>query len=279
MKKMLPVVIPVIALFFIVAGCNQTKKKKTDEPNPEQILAATDTFHLVDKKEEILKKITQLHESPDIVPLINEAGASYIMDLTVPIENTERLLTRDKLSFFWGMLVFDLIYAKVYNRQDRLAEVADLEYRFKMDLGLEEELKKAERYNERIQQNKDNPDSLNILFEEATETWMNDMSSDHFNVLVYSCVGNNVEALYILSQLTLLASDNTDLLHLVNQHRASLSEFFSLIGLIAEDQNIQPYYENLARIASLFQVHEEITEAELEEIALLAEEVRNDMIR
>jgi len=276
---MLQFAVPVMALLITLSGCNQSKKKKTDQTGPEKIFATTDSFNLADRKEEILTRIAELHESPDIVPLINEAGASYIMDLTVPIENTERLLTRDKLSFFWGMLVFDMIYAKVYNRQDRLAEVSDLEYRFKMELGLEEELKKAERYNERIQQNKNNTDSLNILFEEATETWLNDMSSDHFDVLVYSFVGNNVEALYILSQLTLLASDNSKLLHIVNQQREHLSEFLSLIGLIAEDQNIQPYYENLARVAGLFKTNEVITDAELEEIALLIEEVRNKMIR
>ncbi len=269
----------VMALLITASGCNQSKKKKTDQTGPEKTFATTDSFNLADRKEEILERIARLHESPDIVPLINEAGASYIIDLTVPIENTERLMTRDKLSFFWGMLVFDMIYAKVYNRQDRLAEVSDLEYRFKMDLGLEEELKKAEHYNERIQQNKNNVDSLNILFEEATETWLNDMSSDHFNVLVYSFVGNNVEALYVLSQLTLLASDNTKLLDIVNQQREDLSDFLSLIGFIAADQNIQPYYDNLARVAGLFKTNEVITEAELEEIALLIEEVRNEMIR
>ncbi|MCF8357709.1 MAG: hypothetical protein K9H26_03050 [Prolixibacteraceae bacterium] len=262
------------SVFF--SGCNPSTGSKSDKS--EKSVATSDTFCLQDVKEQVVGLVMEMNEAEDIVPLLNKAGASYISDLTVPIELAEKQMTEFDQSLFWGMVVFDMIYAKTYNRTDVLAKVSDLEYKFKMELGLGEALKKVEGYQKRIEANKDNKDSLEVLFDEAMNIWFSELAENHLNVLVYSTLGNTVEALYVTTQLTLLATDNSELLALVNKQHGQVAKFFSLLKLIRNDENVKPYYDDLEHVAATFSKNETINEALLKDIAGKIEKVRNGMV-
>ncbi|MDA3930434.1 MAG: hypothetical protein PF541_15910 [Prolixibacteraceae bacterium] len=265
-----------ILSLFIFAGCNPSQKKTAK--NNTKKLEETNAFNLTSVKDEIVDLVVELSKSEDIVPMLNEAGASYIFDLTVPLENVEKMLTQSQMSFFWGMVVFDMFYANVYKRDDVLLSVSEMEYKFKMDLGLEKELAKLERYNKRIKTNEGNPDSIKAIIDESSDEWFADMSSNHLDILVYSFIGNNVEALYVLTQLTLLANNNAELLTIINEQKGHISTLFSLLELVSQDENIEPYFDDLEKVAKLFEEKTVITETELAEITPLIETVRNKMM-
>ncbi|HPR31841.1 MAG TPA: hypothetical protein PLK12_07090 [Prolixibacteraceae bacterium] len=261
-------------VFF--ASCNPTQKpNKEVSPGNETL---SDTFQLEKVKNQVVELIMEMNKAEDIVPMLNKAGASYIFDLTVPPEKAEKQLTRVQMSFFWGMVVFDMIYAKTYNRNDVLAKVSDLEYRFKTELGLTEALEKVKGYNQRIENNKENKDSLEVLFQEAMDTWFSELSESHLSTLVYSTIGNTVEALYVLTQLALLAEDNTELLAIVNGQREHLGVFFDMVDWVAEDKNVMPMYDDLSYIANLFHEKELITVTELDEMSIRVGRVRNQLV-
>jgi hypothetical protein len=261
---------------IIFSACNQSQKK-TNNDNSVKV-EVIDAFELASVKDEIIDLVMELSESEDIVPMLNEAGASYIFDLTVPLDNVEKMLTQSQMSFFLGMIVFDMVYANVYNRDDVFLSVSEMEYKFKMDLGLEKEYAKLDRYNKRIKTNEGNQDSIKAIIDESSNEWFADMSSNHLDVLVYSFIGNNVEALYVLTQLTLLANKNAELLTIVNEQKEHIAMLFSLLKLVSQDANIQPYFDDFAKVAKLFDGKTIITETELAEITPLVEAVRNKMM-
>ncbi|MBN1924953.1 MAG: hypothetical protein JW798_03890 [Prolixibacteraceae bacterium] len=261
---------------ILFSGCNPSTKSKTD--NKESTVAKADTFCLQDVKDQVVDIIMEMNQAEDIVPLLNRAGASYIIDLTVPLELSEKQMTLDEQSMFWGMVVFDMIYAKTYKRTDVLAKVSDLEYKFKTELGLGGALEKVKGYDKRIEANSDNKDSLDILFDEVSNIWFSDLSENHLNVLVYSTLGNTVEALYITTQLALLASDNSELLALVNKQHDQVAKFSSMLKLVMEDKSIKPFYDDLAYVAASFAENEAITDDVLNDIAVKIEKVRNGML-
>lgn len=277
MKKILYTGILMLFLVVMLNACkngNKTASSKSDTTSAIE----NNSFDLNSVKEQALVVIEELSQAPDIVPLLNKAGASYIYDLTIPVENAEKMLSQSQKGFFWGMVVFDMMYAKVYNRNDVLASVSNLEYQFKMDLGLEQELNKLKAYNDRIKSNQGNQDSITALIDASSKEWFSDMSDHHLDVLVYSFIGNNVEALYILTQLTLLANDSAPLLAVVNEQKEHVVQLFDLLELVANDENVKPYYNDMAKVASYFNAQEEINNKVLEEIAPLVGTVRNRMI-
>lgn len=262
-----------LILLCLATSCNHSRKE-----NKTNTLAEKATFQLEDHKDELLPLIEQLMSYPDIIPLLNNAGASYIHDLTIPLSYSEKMMTKSQMSLFWGMYVFDMLYAKTYHRNDISQNISEIEYRLKNDLGLSEEIKQLELYNQRIANNKENEDSTKMLIEEATNFWINSMSEKHLDVLVYSFIGNNVEALHIASQLALLANNNTDLLAIINKHKQQIADLYSLIKLLSDDENIQPYYENLSYIGEKFNNSEFINDEALNDIASKIESVRNLML-
>lgn len=267
-------------MLFLVVMLNACKNGNKTASSKSDTTSAIEnnSFDLNSVKEQALLVIEELSQAPDIVPILNKAGASYIYDLTIPVENAEKMLSQSQKGFFWGMVVFDMMYAKVYNRNDVLASVSNLEYQFKMDLGLEQELNKLKAYNDRIKSNQGNQDSITALIDASSKEWFSDMSDHHLDVLVYSFIGNNVEALYILTQLTLLANDSAPLLAVVNEQKEHVVQLFDLLELVANDENVKPYYNDMAKVASYFNAQEEINNKVLEEIAPLVGTVRNRMI-
>ncbi|MBP7506505.1 MAG: hypothetical protein KA807_01675 [Prolixibacteraceae bacterium] len=278
-KQLTALSILIFSVFLIInTGCR--KKVNPNQDNLSKVESVSDSanFNYSGIKEQIKILAKKLNEPKDITLLLNEAGASYIADITLPVEYLDKPISNDKMSFYWGMYIFDMLYAKTYNREDQFLKLRENENKLKMNLGLSGELNEIEKYNERIKINKDNSDSVNTIIEEASEVWFKQMADNHTNTLIYSIVGNNVEALYILTQLTLLASDNSKLLTIVNEQHSQINTLFSLIEIIKDDVNIKTLYDDLNKVSDIFKNNPSITVKELNEIAPKIEIIRNKIL-
>ena len=71
-------------------------------------------FDAVKIKDQIVETIRKMPNEKEIATLLNEAGASYIFDLTVPSKQAEKMMTKSDQSFGLGLYSFDLLYASVY---------------------------------------------------------------------------------------------------------------------------------------------------------------------
>jgi len=270
-------------LSLMVVSCNQSSKSKQSKEDSSSVKEASveaGVFDAVKMKDQIVEIIHNTPKAGDIVALINKTGASYISDVTVPVGNVEKLMTATQQGPGLGMYTFDLQYSNVYGRGDVTAQIANLEKQLIIKMGLQSELTSSENYVGRLKENAGNKDSLNLLVTEAINFCAQKFDTgEHPDIYALSFIGINVEALHVLTQLTLLASNNADLLVIVNNQKENIKSVFTLLEMMSGDENIKPYYESMKPIAQFFQEKQTIGAAELLEIAPTIEKARNGMIQ
>jgi hypothetical protein len=178
-----------------------------------------------------------------------------------------------------GLYSFDLLYASVYNRGDVAAQITDVSEQIIDDLGLRDELISTNDYVGRIKENADNKDSLDYYVTQNLNHYHQQMSTgDQPDVYALSVIGSNVEALYVLSQTTLLANNKEKLLVVMNQQHERVDLVFTLLEIMSEDENIKPYYEQFKPVVTIFEDNQKITENELAEIGPLMESMRKKIL-
>ncbi len=263
-------------VLIIFSGCNSASKSKEDKKNTS---SEVQTFDVMKIKDQIVETIGQIPSEKEVVNLLNESGAAFIYDLTVPAEQVEKLMSKSDQSFGLGLYSFDLIYASVYNRGDLVTQISDVSEEIIDNLGLRDELITSKNYVERIKANEENVDSLDYLVSENLKNFHEQMSKGtQPDVYALSLIGSNVEALYILSQTTLLAQDNTKLLAIMNKQGDRVRMVFKLLEMMSEDEDVQPYYEKFKPVATLYKDSPSITETELAQIEKMMGEIRNDIL-
>ncbi|MBN1927228.1 MAG: hypothetical protein JW798_15450 [Prolixibacteraceae bacterium] len=266
---------------LIIAGCNQTaKKSKGTTSDGKEAIVEVEPFDAIKMKDQIVEIIQKMPKISDVAEMLNQAGASYIIDLTVPAEDVERLMTTNQLSLGMGMFAFDLQYANVYNRGDKVAEIGEIEKQIIRELGLEAELTSSEGYVTRIKENAENKDSVNYLVTAAMNfAHQKFATSDRPDVYALAVIGGNVEALYILTQLALFANDNTEFLNILTSQKDRVKTVFSLLELMSGDETVKPYYEQLAPVAEIFNKNETIGLDQLNEMSPTIEKARDSMLQ
>ena len=268
---------------ILIGGCNSSTKTKADKgttSSGQEAYVEVEVFDAVKVKDQIVETINKMPSEKEVVNLLNEAGASYILDLTVPVEQAEKLMTKSDQSFGLGLYSFDLLYASIYNRGDVAAEISTVSEKIIDNLALREELISSTNYLGRIKTNTGNKDSLDYLVTQDMNRFHQQMStSDQPDVYALSVIGSNVEALYILSQTTLLAKDKTKLLDIMNKQTERVNLVFTLLEIMSGDEKIKPYYEQFKPVVAIFEQNPKITETELAQIGPLMETVRKNILK
>ncbi|MFZ5431565.1 MAG: hypothetical protein ACOZDD_15155 [Bacteroidota bacterium] len=283
MKKLFTnLFLPFIIALFVVSGCNystKTKEKKGTTSSGQVAYVEVETFDAMKIKDQIVETIRKMPSEKEVVTLLNESGASYILDLTVPAEQAEMLLTKSDQSFGLGLYSFDLLYASVYNRGDIAAEISKVSENLIDKLGLRNELISTKNYLGRIRLNTNNKDSLDYLVTQDLNHFHQQMSAGNQpDVYALSVIGSNVEALYVLSQTTLLARDKSKLLEIMNKQNERVKLVFTLLELMSGNENVKPYYDKFIPVAGIFEKNQKITEKELAQIGPLMEAVRTNIL-
>jgi hypothetical protein len=276
-------VLPFGLALILVAGCNSSTKTKVDKGTTSSGQAASvevEVFDAVKVKDQIVETIRKMPSEKDVAVFLNEAGASYIFDLTVPAGQAEKMLTKSDQSFGLGLYSFDLLYASTYNRSDVASEISDVSEKLIDNLGLREELITSTNYLGRIKSKSNNKDSLDYLVTQNMNYFHQQMSTgDQPDVYALSVIGSNVEALYILSQTTLLAKNKAKLLDIMNKQTERVNLIFTLLELMSGDENIKPYYEQFKPVVTIFEQNPKITEKELAQIGPLVENMRKNILK
>jgi hypothetical protein len=269
-------------ILIALTACNnssKTKAKKGTTSTGQEASVEVETFDAVKVKDQIVETIGQIPSEKEVVTMLNDAKASYIFDLTVPAEEADKMLTKYDQSFGLGLYSFDLLYASVYNRGDVVTQISDVSEQIIDKLGLREELVSSQNYMERMKANADNKDSLDYLVTANMNHYHQQMSmGDQPDVYALSVIGSNVETLYVLSQTTLLAQNNEQLLYIMNQQKERVNLVFTLLEIMSGDEDIKPYYEQFKPVVQIFEENDEITEKQLAEIGPLMEKVRSNIL-
>jgi hypothetical protein len=268
---------------ILVSGCNsstKTKENKGTTSGGKTASVEVQVFDAVKIKDQIVETIRKMPNEKEIASLLNEAGASYIFDLTVPAKQTEKMMTKSDQSFGLGLYSFDLLYASVYKRGDVAAEISQVSAKLIDNLGLGNALISSKNYLTRIKANSSNKDSLDYLVSQDMNYYHQQMSAgDQPDVYALSVIGSNVEALYVLSQVTLLAKNNAKMLDVMSRQTERVDLLFTLLELMSGDEHIKPYYEQFKPVVTIFKENQKITNKELAQIGPLMETVRKNILK
>lgn len=273
--------ISIFALLFF--GCGQSSKvsdKKGTTSDGKEASVEVEVFDAMKIKDQITGVINNSPKATEVAEFINEAGASYILDLTVPIDDVEKFMTKTQMGIGLGMYGFDLFYAKTFNRSDMVIKISELEEQLIERLGLDNEFASTSNFRKRLQDNAENQDSIDMLVNEMMNRAHQSFStSDQPDTYALSFIGANAEALYILTQVTLFAQNNKPMIEFIGKQDERAKSIFTLLEMMSGDENVKPYYEKMKPIAAYFEQHPEFTEKELKEISPMIEAFRNEIFK
>jgi hypothetical protein len=276
-------VLPFGIALILVAGCNSSTKTKADKGTTaggQESSVEVEVFDAVKVKDQIVEIINRIPGEKDIAKFLNEAGASYIFDLTVPATEYEKMLTKSDQSFGLGLYSFDLLYASIYNRGDVVSEISDVSEKLIDNLGLRSELMSSIDYTGRLKANVGNKDSLDYIVTEDINYFHQQMAKGNQpGIYALSIIGSNVEALYILSQTALLAKNKQVVLDVLSKQTERVKLIFTLLEIMSGDESIKPYYEQFKPVVKIFEDNPKITEKELAQISPLMESVRKNILK
>lgn len=267
------------AVLISLSGCNNASKKKMTTSDGKDAIVEVGVFDPVKMKDQIVETINKFPSEKELVDLLNDAGASYIYDLTLSTDLYPKMLTQNQLALGSGMYLFDWIYSLNYKRNDKAAAFGQLLIDIREKAGLKDKLTFNDNFYDRIQKNAENKDSVDILVTNAINKISQKLSEEE-NPLFYSlaAIGMNIEALHVSFQLAALATDNSKLLDLISRQKERVATLYSLLELLSGDETIKPIYEDLKPINQAIQENEFINADKLNELAPKIEALRNKLI-
>ena len=234
-------------------------------------------FDAVKLKDQLVDIIKTAPKPADLVDFINKGGYSYMADLTLSTDNAEKYLTLTEQSLAAGVYKFDLYYAKVYNRYDLVDQIFDVEQKLVGKIGLQGDITAMKKYNDRIKQNKENTDSLNVIISAVmNELGQSYLSGEHSGVYALSYVSANIEGLYILTQIASMAKDNTELIKLIGLQKDRVKTNYQLLEIMAADPAVAPIFEKMKPILNSFS-GPEFTAKQFAEVTPLIAGLRNEI--
>jgi len=270
-----------ISLFFV--SCNE--QPKTAENKGTNSMGQTATvevgvFDAVKLKDQIVGIIKTAPAPVEVADFTNKVGVSYMSNLTVPTQNVEKYLTAVDQSLAMGMYKFDLFYAKAYNRKDVVQQLLAVQKNLGKKLGMEAELAKMNKFDDRIKKNENNTDSLNaIVMAMMNEVGASLAAGDHPGIYALSYVGANIEAMYILTQVALMSKNNTPLVNFLGQQKERTKANYSLLEMTAADAAVAPIFEKMKPIMDIFNNNQTFTSKQLAEMAPLVASLRAGIVK
>ncbi|MDA3930675.1 MAG: hypothetical protein PF541_17140 [Prolixibacteraceae bacterium] len=272
----------ILIVTLLVAGCNQsTKTKEVKGTNSEgkEASVEVEVFDALKLKDQIVEIIETTPKAEEITDFVNEVGASYIFDLTVATTAIDKFMTETQMSMALGLYGFDLVYAKTYQRADMVTQLSDIEEQLIKELGIEDGHNSYKTFGDRIKANVENKDSLDYLVTEMmNQSYQKFMSCEHTYIYALSFIATNIEGLYILSQLTMLAQNNAPMLQFLSQQGERIKSVYSLLELISDDENVKPLYNDFIPLVKFFEENPTIDEEGLNNIAPVIEKLRKSML-
>ena len=270
----------VAAILLFAVACNNSAKTKKGETNDgKEASVDVEVFDAVKIKDQIVEVIQNSPKPVEVAEMLNEAGASYILDLTVPTEDAEKFMTTTQMSLGMGMYGFDLQYANIYHRTDVVSTLGEIEKQIIAKLGLESELLSSEDYLGRLKENAENKDSVDYLVMQAMNFASQQMADGNRpDVYALSVIGANIEAMYVLSQLTEFAADNTKLIEIMSKQKDRAKTVFSLLELMSGDETVKPYYDKMVPVYNYFKDLTSFGDKELKEVSPMIETLRSSML-
>jgi len=243
------VTISVILIFIAgMTGCTGKKEKESQAPGEEITLDEE-----VTKKDELVKEVIDypLPTAFEVTKLLIDAGAGYILDLSNDIENVNNYISLKSKALNLGIYGADLSYAATYNQTQETMQYLEASSK------LIDELQISTAFNqalvERVENNIDNVDSLIIIISDSfyeTYEYLQKNEQDVLSLLILA--GSWIEAMYISTQISIISTDNKQIVEIISDQRNSLTTLLETLEPSKDDEMIRDIYAELSEIKAIF---------------------------
>jgi len=269
------IVFILLAAFFLlsIAACKNRQSNDKASTAPE-------TKEAPDSKKDVIKEISEypLPTSFDVTKLLVEAGASYILNLCNPVDNVNRYISLKSKALNLGVYGADLSYAATYNQAQETMQYLDVSRELLADLEIEAGFN--EDMVSRIERSIEDVDSLiNIISDSFFKTYEYLASNEQDDMSILVMAGSWVEALYITTQINLISKDNSEIIDIITDQKASLDKLLEVMVPISVIDTGADIYEGLIRLQEIYeQGGPELSPEQLEELISSTEGLRRMII-
>lgn len=233
-----------------------------------------------ESKTEVIKEISEypLPTSFDVTRLLVEAGASYILNLCNPVDNVNRYISLKNKALNLGVYGADLSYAATYNQAQETMQYLDVSRELLTDLEIEAGFN--EDMVSRIERNLEDVDSLiNIISDSFYKTYEYLASNEQDDMSILVMAGSWVEALYITTQISMTSRDNSEIIDIIANQKASLDKLLEVMTPISVIDTGADIYEGLVGLQEIYKEGgTELSSEQLEELISRTEELRKMII-
>lgn len=242
------VLLPLVALaLFSCEGEKNTPKEKIENLVEENPLSRT---------EQIENIVYNIPSPTETVSILKRAGALYVFDYPNDPLNVEDYQSLSKQGLNMGVYGADLTYATVFNKTTETTFYLSCVTKLGRKLGVEQVFN--EDVNERIQDNVDNRDSMQVIVNETfweLDAYLKEQGRENVSSLVVA--GGWLESLYLAVQFIKTNPENEEMKQRIAEQKYSLD---NLVGLISSYKNKAGVDEILISLEELKAVFDKIEE-------------------
>lgn len=241
------ILLPLIALSLF--SCEEETKIPEDkiEKTAEEPVSRT---------EQIENIVYNIPSPTETVSILKRAGAVYVFDYPNDPLNAEDYQTLSKQGLNMGVYGADLTYATVFNKTTETTFYLSCVTKLGRKLGVEKVFN--EDVNERIQDNVENRDSMQVIVNETfweLDAYLKEQGRENVSSLVVA--GGWIESLYLAAQFIKTNPENKEMRQRIAEQKYSLG---NLVGLISSYKNKVGVDEILVYLEELKEVFDKIKE-------------------
>jgi hypothetical protein len=190
----------------------------------------------------------------EVVELLQRAGAPYILGISNPAANVDKYFTESSKALNLGVYGADLSYAGTYEMNQEIMKYLQVTKQLIEDLNISTSFNMD--FVQRVERNLNDKDSLiHIVSESFNDTYVFLTENNRDDLALLVMTGSWIEGMYLTSQISLGARDNSEVTDIIIQQREPLEKLISLLDdhegdnyindLQRELQEIHNYLNNL----------------------------------
>ncbi|HBX49805.1 MAG: hypothetical protein A2275_04440 [Bacteroidetes bacterium RIFOXYA12_FULL_35_11] len=262
-----------VAGAFALSSCGGNQENK--QTNAVDSLAQANE-QAIQEAETIIKSFPTPFQ---LTKMLNDAGASYILDVSNPVESAEKYTTVKSKALNWGIYGADLCYAATYNKKQETTKYLVATQKLTEKLEIANAVDKS--MQEKLEENFKSKDSLiNMFTKQFAGTYEKLNESGRSNIATISIAGATIEGLFISTQLAAFAAKNDELKKVIAGQKDVLKKLGALLGLYKDNEDIQEIALKIKDINAIFDnVAETLTDEQLKNLSTKIESIRNEYIK
>lgn len=239
-----------LILSFVFFSCEEVNKDYGDN-----IGDSVDDNSLT-RTEQIENVVYNIPSPTETVNILKRAGAVYVFDYPNDPLNVEGYQVLSKEALNMGVYGADLTYSTVFNKTTETTFYLSCVTKLGRKLGIDQVFN--EDVNERIQDNVDNRDSMQVIVNETfweLDAYLKEQGRENISSLIVA--GGWIESLYLAAQFVKTNPENTEMKERLAEQKYSLD---NLIGLIETYKHKSGVEEVLTQLLELKDVFDQIKE-------------------